>query len=75
MEFVLEDPLAGDVEESTSEKFWLQSIESLFAAESDHLSSFKNPEHSLPIRRDAVSLISQVRPFCEDFFILFVFQV
>lgn len=68
MEFDLEDPLAGagaegwrHDEDASSESHRLESVESLFAAESDHVSSLKNPEDDLPLRRDAVSLLVQVR--------------
>ncbi|XP_078437497.1 putative cyclin-D6-1 [Wolffia australiana] len=68
MEFDLEFPLAGDAsdvwrnrEEALCHGDWLDSVESLFAAESDHVSSLKNPDEVSQIRRDAVSLLVQAQ--------------
>ncbi|CAA7394651.1 unnamed protein product [Spirodela intermedia] len=78
MEFDLEDPLAGagaegwwDVEEASLESYRLESIESLLAAESDHVSSLRNLEEDLPLRRDAVSLLVQ-DTFCSDPFVVYL---
>ncbi|CAA6658396.1 unnamed protein product [Spirodela intermedia] len=80
MEFDLEDPLAGagaegwwDDEEASLESYRLESVESLLAAESDHVSSLRNLEEDLPLRRDAVSLLVQAQDtFCLDPFVVYL---